>query len=499
MSQRGSGILLHISSLPSRYGIGDLGPGAYALVDFLAQTKQSYWQVLPLTPTETIDGSSPYSSPSAFAGNALFISPDLLLSHGLLKRSDLASMSQFSKYRVNYHKAMHFKRRIFAIAFENYLSRPVLLKNFDHFCKEHRDWLDDFALFTVLRIQFQGRPWNQWPHELKDRERAACERLRTRNKLKIQKIKFLQYLFYKQWLDLRGYCQRKHIMIIGDIPIYVNFDSADVWTHPDIFKLDKMLNPKFVAGVPPDYFSKTGQRWGNPVYDWRILKRKKYHWWIKRIRHNLKLYDYLRIDHFRGFAAYWQVPAREKTAVHGRWIKVPGLHFFRSLQKRFPRLPIIAEDIGYITPDVRRLIKRLGFPGMRVLQFAFGSRSYNAEYLPSHYPKKCVAYTGTHDNNTIRGWFFHEITPRQRDLVYRYAGRPLERGNIHWRLIEKVMDSKAKITIIPLQDILGLTKESRMNTPGTHRGNWSWRFQKKDLNSLIKRKLLMLTKTSKRI
>ena len=498
MKPRGSGILCHISSLPSECGIGDFGPSAYRVVDFLRKTKQRYWQILPLTPTDSIFGNSPYSSPSAFAGNILFISPQHLMEEGWLKKTDLQSIPLFSLEKVDYGKVYDFKRKILESAFQHFLDTGKNQSDFKYFCAEQNDWLKDHALFTVLHKQFSGAPWNTWPKEIRERQNETLKAVIQENFLECEQIKFFQYLFYKQWSALKSYCQKNQIKIIGDIPIFVNFNSADVWTHPDFFKLDKDLNPKFVAGVPPDYFSKSGQRWGNPVYNWRALRKDKYSWWMKRIEHNLRLYDYIRIDHFRGFAAYWQIPAYHLTAEQGRWVKVSGADFFKTLLKHSSSLPIIAEDLGYITEDVKDLIKRFQFPGMRVLLFGFSGDLKNNDNYPPHYIEHCIAYTGTHDNNTIKGWFLQEANNDEKEALFYLLGKRCSVDQLNWELIEMIMKSSANTVIIPMQDILGLGNEARMNIPGTTQGNWQWRLTESFLTQEIKERLLRITQLSLR-
>jgi len=496
--RRGSGILLHISSLPSAYGIGDFGSEAYKFVDFLKENKQLYWQILPLTPTELRYGNSPYSSPAAFAGNTLFISPDFLVKDGLLKQKNLKPPPAFTENKVNYSKVVRYKSRILKSAFENFKRQKNDCLQFKNFCSEQADWLGDYALFMALREVYKNKPWNEWPKDIRARQPQALKYYFEELSLKVEERKFYQYILYQQWSTLKNYANENFVKIIGDIPIYVNFRSADVWAHPRLFKLNENLKPKFVAGVPPDYYSKTGQRWGNPVYDWNQLKKTKYDWWMKRITHNLKLFDFIRIDHFRGFAAYWQIPSRQKTAVHGRWIKVPGQDFFKTFKKAFPKLPVIAEDVGYITPDVIKLRDQFKLPGTKILQFAFDGKKHNPD-LPHNYSKNCVVYTGTHDNNTILGWYKKELTQKQKDQIAQYVKKEPLPENIHWMMVELALNSTAKIAITPLQDILGLGEEARMNKPATAKNNWDWRVQKKYCNEDISNKLLTSTKMSKRI
>lgn len=474
MIKRGSGILLHISSLPSPYGIGDVGPNAYAFIDYLSENKQSFWQILPFTLTDQIYGNSPYSSMSAFAGNTLFISPAFMVRDGFLEENDLEPLPVFENERVDYTKVSEYKERLFSRAHQLFIKRK---KNprYEAFCKEHAFWLEDFALFAVLKNHHKGKEWAQWPAEIRERNPTALETCTTQLRNKIEKEKFLQYLFFTQWRSLKQYSAEKQVQIIGDIPIYVNYDSVDVWTHPEIFKLSKDKKPLFVAGVPPDYFSQTGQLWGNPVYEWKALKKTGYSWWLSRLKHTLNLCDVLRIDHFRGFVAYWQVPATETTAVNGKWQDGPGEHFFEMLRKQMPSLPIIAEDLGIITPDVEALIQKLDLPGMKVLLFAFDGDSARHPYVLHNHIKNCVVYTGTHDNNTARGWFEREATPEAKERIFRYLGRSLSAQEIHVEFMRMALMSVADAAIIPMQDVLGLDQNARMNIPGTVGTNWQWR------------------------
>jgi 4-alpha-glucanotransferase len=355
--------------------------------------------------------------------------------------------------------------------------------------------LDDFSLFAVIKKRFQGRIWNQWPGDLRDRKAESLQAVREECRDPLEKENFLQYLFYKQWWSLKEYCNQKGIQILGDLPIYVNFDSADVWANPDIFKLDEEKRPLFVSGVPPDYFSKTGQLWGNPVYHWDRLKETGFEWWVNRIAHHLRLYDAVRIDHFRGLVACWEVSASEETALHGRWTEAPVGDFFKALSRRFLHLPIIAEDLGLITPDVREVLHQLGFPGMKVLLFAFGEDHPMHPYLPHTYGRNCVVYTGTHDNNTVRGWFEKEASPDDKRRLFRYLGRPVLSDEIHWEMIRLAMVSVADTAIFPLQDILGLGEDSRMNRPATTWGNWEWRLKPDQLTQSVSEKILEMTET----
>ncbi|MDO8445940.1 MAG: 4-alpha-glucanotransferase [Deltaproteobacteria bacterium] len=493
MNRRGSGILLHISSLPSMHGIGDLGPGAYRFADFLVETKQCLWQILPLNPTSTAHGNSPYSSFSAFAGNPLFISPDLLLTEDLISMSDLDELPSFPDDKVDYEAVTEHKNKILGRAFERYRGNIGQDYGFERFCVENELWLGDYALFISLKDHFNGIAWCDWPEEIRDRCEDAVKDWSDRLKERILKEKFLQYLFFKQWHMLKGYCNARNIKIIGDLPIYVCYDSCDVWTNPCLFKLNCEKRPDFVSGVPPDYFSETGQLWGTPVYSWSALKEDGYTWWIKRIEHNLKFFDTLRLDHFRGFVAYWEVPAQETTAMNGRWVDAPVYDFFDTLVRHFPSLPFIAEDLGVITPDVREVMNTYEFPGMKLLIFAFGGDMPANPYIPHNITKNSVVYTGTHDNNTIRGWLSGEASHEDKIRIFKYMGKILGEESSHLDFIRHAMMSVANTSIIPMQDILGLGEEGRMNTPSVGDGNWRWRLRHKDITHSIKKELTEMT------
>jgi 4-alpha-glucanotransferase len=494
---RASGVLLHVSSLPSPYGIGDLGPHAYAFVDFLKNSGQTYWQILPINPTDGINGHSPYSCFSAFAGNPLFISPDLLVIDGLLKASDIKHIPSFD-HEVDFTKVGAFKQKLLENAFKNFAGQSYH-GGYELFVNQHQYWLDDFSLFYVAKSTFKGECWEQWPLGLRNRKPKALGDFKKKNAKKIELVKFTQYLFFRQWQKLKAYANKQGISIVGDIPIYVNYDSADVWCNRQFFKLDQEGRLKFISGCPPDYFSKTGQRWGNPVYDWAKLKQAKYSWWVKRVSHNLSLYDHLRIDHFRGFSSFWQIPAHEKLAVFGQWVKGPGEDFFKVLASHFDPLPLIAEDLGEFSEDAMHLMNKFGLPGMRVFLFAFNGDPKKNPHVPKNYPVNCVAYTGTHDNNTVQGWYYQESKEHERANIKAVLGLKPNPRQLHWQMIEVLMKSKAKMIIIPLQDLLGLDASARMNTPATKANNWKWRFESKALNSFLKGKLLKITKSSKRL
>ncbi len=493
MVKRGSGILLHISSLPSPYGIGDLGSGAYRFVDFLADTGQRFWQILPLTLTCPAYGNSPYSSFSAMAGNTLLISPEKLVSNGFLSMSDIGATPKFPSRRTDYDSVIRFKDHLFEKAFSTNRHMLQNHNDFQKFCMDNTEWLDDFSLFLSIKDHLGGIEWGQWPVELRDRHEDALAGMSEQLSESILKIKFLQYLFFNQWNALKNYCDSKGITIIGDIPIYVNYDSADVWSNQAIFSLTEEKKPLYVAGVPPDYFSSTGQLWGHPVYNWDVLGQSDYAWWMKRIRNNLRLYHMFRLDHFRAFVGYWQVHASETTAVNGKWMEAPAEDFFNTLIKHFPDISIIAEDLGIITDDVKEIIRKFGFPGMKVLLFAFGDNIPSNPYAPHNHVKNCVVYTGTHDNNTVRGWYKKELSEDNRKRVADYMGRAIDGKTIHMEMVRIAMMSVADMAIIPMQDILGLGEKDRMNLPASSSGNWEWRLAESQISASITENLRHLT------
>jgi len=490
---RCSGLLLHITSLPSRHAIGDLGGGAYAFADFLAGAKQSLWQVLPLNPTDGAHGNSPYSNVSAFAGNVLLVSPELLVDDGLLRPEDVPPPARPALSRVDYRAATAETWRLLSRAYDTFRSTGWKRSEYERFCAFNAGWLEDYALFVVLKHRFGGQIWSAWPHDFRDRDGDSLRDAGSMFAVDIDRVKFFQFLFFAQWRALKAYCARLGIRFIGDIPIYVNYDSADVWAHSHIFKLGPERRPSFVAGVPPVYFSETGQLWGNPVYDWDALRAGGYRWWIDRFAHNLGLFDYVRVDHFRGFVGYWEVPAGETTAVKGRWVKAPADDFFGALLGRFPGFPLIAEDLGVITPDVREVMARHGIPGMRVLLFAFAEDDPKHPYLPRNYVTTCVAYTGTHDNNTARGWFEHEALQEERLRLFRYLGREVSSETVALELVRLVMTSVADAAVIPMQDILNLGEEARMNRPAVPHGNWEWRLTSGQISPQLSAVLAAMT------
>jgi 4-alpha-glucanotransferase len=498
---RSSGILLHPTSLPGPYGIGDLGAEAYRFVDFLAATGQKLWQVLPLGPTGY--GDSPYACYSAFAGNTLLINPDLLLADGLLNQEDLDNYPRLPNDRVDFERVSKAKQSLLAIAFDyfKHYGRDGMREAFDQFCSTNAGWLDDYALFCVFKEMHLGKLWSEWEPRLAKHESATIEMIVPLWMDQIEAQKFFQFLFFRQWFELKTYCHQRGIKILGDIPIFVAEDSADVWTNPDQFKLDENGRPTVVAGVPPDYFSKTGQFWGNPIYNWDQMKTDGFAWWIKRVHAALRMFDLVRIDHFRGFAASWEIPAGDKTAERGSWVSVPGKELFHAIKLGLGDVPIIAEDLGVITPDVEKLRDELGFPGMHVLQFGFGGDANNAD-LPHNYRRNLVAYTGTHDNDTTVGWFSSQAgagstreaadIDREREFCLQYLNT--DGSQIHWDFIRAVLSSVADTAILPVQDLLGLGNEARMNLPNSSSGNWTWRLEPSAFTEEIAGKLLELTR-----
>jgi len=497
--ERTSGILLHITSLPSKFGVGDLGPAAFAFADFLAGACQSWWQMLGTNQPAIDIPHSPYNCCSAFAGNPLLISPQLLYRRGLLGREDIAGLPAFPETKVDFRRVIAFKRRLLNAAFAHFRARATQTAYME-FCRNNKAWLDDFAFFMVLRDLYKTGDWYRWPKELRDRHKDALASFGQRHRKAIEKQKFMQYIFHRQQAFLKLYCNKLGIRLIGDIPIYVSYQSADVWANQRFFKLNRAKKPAFVSGVPPDFFCRTGQLWGNPVYDWQALKKDGYSWWLDRIGHNLEMFDVVRIDHFRALVACWQIPAHHKTAAGGRWIRTPGNDFFRHLLKRFPSCPFVVEDLGNITPAVRAFIRKYRLTGMRILQFGLGSCDRTNPHAPSNHPKNCVVYTGTHDNNTIMAWFENELTDDQRRKVMRRLRRSGSGDTLHWRFVRLAMNSRANLVITPMQDILGLGQEARMNLPGAFSGdNWVWRLAPDRITPSLTRKLAGLTRATGRI
>ncbi len=479
MTTRRAGILLHPTSLPSRFGIGDLGPDAHRWVDALARARQSLWQVLPLGPTGF--GDSPYQCFSSMAGNPYLVSPERLTEDGLLTPGELAAAPAFDGARVDFGRVIPFKLELLSRAhtrfrdpaFASSEAGRALHSEFERFAREHAHWIDDYALFMALKAEHGGRPWPEWEAGAARRAPEALGAARTRLATAIDQVRLQQFAFFRQWQAVRERAHAHGIAILGDVPIFVAHDSADVWAHRELFQLEESGRPRFVAGVPPDYFSATGQLWGNPLYRWEAHAATGYAWWIQRVRATLEQVDLLRIDHFRGFEAYWEVPAGNPTAEIGRWVKGPGLAFFAALRQALGELPIVAEDLGVITPEVEALRDSLGLPGMKVLQFAFDSTPANA-FLPHHHVANAVVYTGTHDNDPTRSWYEH-LPESARDYTRRYLGSD-DRGIVH-ALMRAAMGSVADLAIVPLQDVLELGREGRMNLPGEAANNWSWRFE----------------------
>ena len=469
---RCSGILLHVTSLPSKFGVGDFGPSAFEFVDTLSQASQSLWQILPINPTSF--GNSPYSCTSAFALNPLFVSPELMLRDGLLEEDDLKSVPKFSSERVQYSPVLEFKIKILSKSYDRF--KLVVGRNeFEKFCADNAYWLEDYCLFSALKNLFNERSWSEWPDEIKKRNPDALDRYADSLREPVEREKYFQFVLFRQWKELQEYCQDKGILIFGDVALYVNHDSADVWSHPENFKLDQELKPVVVAGVPPDYFSETGQKWGNPVFDWTSLRENKFAWWVERMKHNLALFDLVRIDHFRGFLAAWEIPADEPTAVNGQWQESPGEDFFSTLMNDIESVPVVAEDLGVITQDVKDAMARFGFPGMKLLIFAFDGDISENPYAPDNHVENCVLYTGTHDCNTVRGWFEDELSDESRVKLENIIGGKVCADTVSEKMMVLTMKSIARTAIFPMQDVLGLGSEFRMNCPGIAENNWEWR------------------------
>jgi 4-alpha-glucanotransferase len=504
---RRSGILLHPTSLPGRFGIGELGSEAHRFADFLARAGQRIWQVLPLGPTGY--GDSPYQCFSAFAGNPLLISLDEVAAEGWLDAADVDPAPAFPADHVDFDAAAAFKLPLLDRAFRTFEGKaaPAAREAFEAYCAANATWLDDYALFMAVREAQGGAAWTAWEEDIRCRRPGAVARYRRERAEAIRARQFGQYLFFTQWQRLKRRCQALDVAIMGDIPIFVAHDSADVWSHPDLFQLEEDGAPSFVAGVPPDYFSATGQLWGNPLYRWDQMARTGYGWWIDRFRAALQIVDLVRLDHFRGFEAYWEVPAGEETAVNGRWVKGPGAALFEALSEAVGDLPIVAENLGVITPEVEELRERFGFPGMAILQFAFGRDPEAAQFQPHNYPRNRVVYTGTHDNDTTMGWWTSSgqaDSTRTDDDVREEHERALayldaEGREVHWAFIRAALASVADTAIVPLQDVLGLGNEARMNLPGRASGNWRWRFTQGSLTDEIRDRLKRLAELYGRI
>lgn len=497
---RASGILLHPTSLPNEYGIGDFGRSAFDFVDFLAKSKQTYWHILPLGPTGF--GDSPYQCFSAFAGNTLLISPEVLVEDDLVKQEEIDDKPEFPEGKVDFGKVIGWKNELFKRAFQRFrLTGNVNLRgSFETFTESVAWWLEDYALFRAIKTTQGQKMWLDWEESLRLRDEDALNKTHEELLDEILAQKFYQFLFFKQWSRLKSYANGKGIKIIGDVPIFVSLDSADVWRNPAQFKLNEDGSPQVVAGVPPDYYSKTGQLWGNPIYDWDKMRSEGFKWWIDRVKFTLKTVDILRIDHFRGFAASWEVPGGDKTAENGNWVDVPGKDLFSTLKFALGELPVLAEDLGVITPDVEALRDGFGFPGMRILQFGFGGDPKNLD-LPHNYIQNSVAYTGTHDNDTAAGWFDSKVDggstrneleiTKAREFCLTYLNSGGE--EISWDFIRAVWASVAKTAITPMQDLLGLGNDARMNLPATTSGNWNWRCKEDCFTDELANKLKEIT------
>ena len=501
--QRSSGVLLHVSSLPSYGGIGDLGPAAYDFLSFLTNAKQHIWQVLPLCPTGY--GNSPYAGSSAFACNPFLISLELLSDWGWIDGARIASLAGRSG-NVKFQDIEQFKLPLLHEAAANFLDRGAheaklasQWKRFEEFRRREANWLDDYALYAVLRRQFNTGAWTDWPESIRHRDPQALEEVRRENARALDQEQVLQFTFSVQWEDLRNAASSNGIRILGDIAIFVSMDSADVWAHPELFELDKDLKPIRVAGVPPDYFSATGQRWGNPLYRWDVLAATGFDWWVQRIAHARQIYDILRLDHFRGFQAYWAIPAAEETAIYGQWVLAPGLELFAALQKALGPLPLVAEDLGMITKEVDELRQRLDFPGMKVIQFGFSDKGAHI-HLPQQYTPGSVAYTGTHDNDTTQGWW-ENASPAERAALEAFLGSVPLSGDVAspvWPLIRAVSASVSQLAIVPAQDLFELGSDARMNTPAVPEGNWSWRAPEGGWNAELAAKLAAIAEVTDR-
>lgn len=491
---RSSGILLHPTSLPGRFGIGDLGPAAHAFVDFLAEAGQRIWQVLPLGPTGY--GDSPYQLFSAFAGNPLLISLEHLAAEGLLWPEEVAQAPEFPAEEVDYGRVMRFKMPILRAAFARFKTNWKELNEFGDFRNLCNPWLRDFAFFMALKEAHGGEAiWSRWEPEVAARQPEALREWRNRLADEIAFVEFTQYMFHRQWRSLHNYARKKGLRIMGDLPIYVAHDSADVWANPELFQLDAAGDPAVMSGVPPDYFSATGQLWGNPIYRWDRIAETGFRWWIDRVSWATAQLDMVRVDHFRGLEAYWEVPAGETTARNGRWVKGPGAALFKALEDALGKLPIVAENLGVITPEVEAIRTEFGFPGMAILQFAFGNDPQAPDFKPHNYPRDRVAYTGTHDNNTTVGWWSSagastrtaEDIRNEREFTRKYLAT--DGREIHWVFIRALMASVANTVLFPLQDVLGLGSQARMNTPAVPGGNWRWRFREEMLTPAIAERL----------
>lgn len=487
--QRSAGVLLHITSLPSSYGIGDLGPGAKAFADFLHRSQQTFWQLLPLNPTTVSNGNSPYSAISSMAGNPLLISPDILVDEGLLTKKEVAPFKIKESNKTDFEVVERNKCTILEIAYSNYCKQSSSFQNeIEEYCKKEEYWLNDFTLYSVLQKVNKNKPWCEWEEPFKQHDEEALQQFKNEHKNEINKIKWQQYIFAKQWHELKLYCSRLNIQLFGDMPIYVGYNSSDVWSNRDIFSLDEEGRQLFVAGTPPDLFNENGQLWGMPVFKWEVLKSRNYDWWLCRLKRNLEFFDFLRLDHFRAFSAYWQVKADAENASNGEWIEAPGEHFFSYIQKELGTMPFIAEDLGDIDEKVYKLRDAFQLPGMEVLMFAFGDAMPASVHIPHNHLPLCVVYTGTHDTDTILGWFI-SLPEESKNSLLRYTGIKISNKNVCNLLCRMAYSSTSKLVILPMQDILELGEEARMNIPASKENNWSWRMTSKQLSRGIEEKL----------
>jgi len=491
--RRRAGILLHITSLPGDYGIGDLGKEAFRFAANLEQAGQQYWQMLPLNPVEEKKGFSPYSPLSAFAGNTLLINPEELAEKGFIDRVPPLKKSPSVRKAAFLH-ALKVNEKIIGYAFD-YFSKKSDEKTraeFENFCTREAFWLNDYALFKAIK-QATGKPWYEWEPDLRDRNKEALGKAAEQHSAEIMTEKYAQFLFARQWHELKSFCNSHAVRIIGDVPIYISHDSSDIWANPQFWKLEPDKSIGGIAGVPPDYFNDKGQLWNMPVYNWKLLKDTNYEWWIQRLRKNMELFDMVRLDHFRGFSAFWEVKGGSPDAVDGTWIKGPGHDLFDIVKKEFPSMPFIAEDLGEIDQPVFDLRDRYHLPGMKILQFAFDGNMAHSEFIPHNYSENCVVYTGTHDNNTVKGWFRSEAKKKGKKNLNFFMGKKIRAANCHRELIREAFKSVAHIAILPMQDVLGCGGKHRMNYPSTEGGNWLWRMKRKQFGKKYISELLRLT------
>jgi 4-alpha-glucanotransferase len=489
--ERSAGILLHISSLPGDFGIGDFGPGSKLFINFLEKASQHYWQVLPLSITNSLNNYSPYSSHSAFAGNTMFIDPLKLAGEGLINTSGLSRYRIKPGDHVDFKSAAKAKENITREAYDTFRKQAgdKLQEEYTNFVEKERYWIDDFALYESLYNHFGNQPWNSWPEDFRDRNQEKLREYSESHAYELGLVKFSQFIFSKQWMEVKSCANNKGIKIFGDIPVYIDYNSADVWSHPGLFQLKSDMSMKAVAGVPPDYFNEEGQRWGMPIFNWKAMEKDHFTWWLRRIEKNLQWFDLLRLDHFRGFSAYWEIPAEEKTAVNGKWVKGPGTKLFDAICQRFPGMPFVAEDLGMIDQDVYDLRDRYELPGMKVLQFGFGENHDTNGHYPRNIDRHTVVYTGTHDNNTLKGWYTREANQKIIEQLNIITGKKITIKNVHREMIHLAYGTRAGMAIIPMQDWLGLREKSRMNYPATTNGNWKWRLNRRTLSGKLARRI----------